>query len=550
MISEFIYYTSKHRILIPLFVIGWIVNLSLVLPINMHLGHDTFWHMSLISVAFDSFPFQVPIHIGTQLQGYNYLLDYILYLISLTGISVLVTYLIIAPLVYLSFLTVLSVIFAKRFFASMHYVASFLFFTFLASPFSYLLSYFHKGTLFDGYSFPTTMQSTTALSNMAYAATIPLLLGVLIIMLNKKISIKHTVILSILVAVSFGFKFYGGVVVGFLVFIYFLITLIQTRNIAKFILYGFIVAVPSIVTVIFFYDPFSSSQTGSIFSFYPLSIVHPLIEDPKGIYFPNLVLARYYLIEAGGFSPRLFAIELFTVFLYVVYNAGTRIIGFISIASKILKRKMSLFELSVCITIVFSGTMSVLFIQKGGDWWNTVQFFGYALFFLNIFAATTLDLLLKKKTIASIIFAVCIVILTLPLNIELVWKSIHLVGKSNGMSENEVAALAFLKDQEEGIIFTIPVTYTSSYVSALAQKPVYFADENMLTNIGIDYEPRKKELMNLEEIDYKTLDIDYIYYLKYPEMEQAYSAIVILNELARHQYKEIYSNEEVIVYKK
>ncbi len=551
MIREVKDYLLKHPIVIVILVIAWLINLSFVFPIQAHFGHDTFWHLALINIAFDTFPPQVPIFAGETLAGYNYLLDLIIYALTLVGVSATIGYIVIIPFVYLISTSILGIIFAKRYGKSVYYVSSFIFFIFLATPFSYILSYMNRGSLFFAFQFPTTMQSVTALTNLAHAMTVPLILGVLILLLKKTTTIRDVFILSLLVALGFGIKFYGGVVLGLLVGTYFFINFIQTKDLKTFIIRAFIISIPTLATLIFFYDPFSSTQTGSIFSISPLATVHPLIEDPDAFYMPTLVLARYSLIDAGGFSPRLMAIELFTVILYVVYNAGTRIIGFTALAYKTITKKLTAFDTTIIIAIVCSGLFSMFLVQKGGDWWNTVQFFAYTLILLNIYAADSLSVLLSRKSIQALLVVGVIIILTLPLDIEMVMRSIQEMNKPHGISVDEQEALRFLKDQEEdGIVFAIPVHYNSAYVPAFTHKPSYYADENVLTNIGVDYEERKKEIADLEKIDYAKLDATYIYYLIDPPQGRTYNIDTIKNLLLDNAYEVIFSNEEVIVYKK
>lgn len=550
MIHEVKEYLFKNPIVIIVLFIAWLINLSLIFPLNAHFGHDTFWHLSLITIAFDTFPPQVPIFAGAQLSGYNYLLDLLIYPLTRVGISATTGYLIIAPFVYLVSTSILGIIFAIRYNKSVRYVSSFLFFILLATPFSYVLSYMNTGSLFFGFQYPTTMQSVTALTNMAHAWTVPLILGALIIMLKKNITIRNVLMLSLLVAVSFGIKFYGGVIMGLLVGTFLFINFISTKNFVAFIMHSLIVGVPTLATIIFFYDPFSSAQTGSIFVFSPLATVHPLIEDPDSFYLPNLVLARYSLIDAGRFSIRLVAIEFFTIALYILYNAGTRIIGVGSLFQKIITKKITSFDITILIGMICSGAFSILLIQKGGDWWNTVQFFAYTLLLFNIYAADTLSSLFSKKSIAALISVVLIVILTLPLSIEMVMRSVQAMGKPHGISMAELEALDFLKEQDEGVVFTIPVQYRSAHVPALSEKPAYYADENVLTNIGVNYEARKQEIVDLEKVDYANLNTTYIYYLIHPPQGQDYNSDTVRTHLAEKKYTEIFVNDEVIIYEK
>lgn len=552
MITEFIQYVQKHKILIPLILLGWIVSYSILSPFSQDLGHDVYWHISLISVAFRSFPFQVPVFSGATLQGYNYLLDLILYILTYSGASAYVVYTLIAPLSYLSLVTILGVVFAKRFSHSFSFVVSFLFFLFFATPFTYVLSFIRTGSFLRGFEFPTTMQSATALGNISYAMTVPLFLAVSIILLNKKLTIRNAILLSILIAIAFGIKFYGGISLGILVGSQFLTSFLIDRSISRFLLRTSILFLASLLSVLLFYNPFSSHATGSIFGFSPLATVHPLIEDPNGIYIRYFVDARYTLLESPSFSPRLLLIELITIGLYVFYNFGTRVIGFGSIIFRGINRSMSQLEISLFITAIVTAFFSMFFVQKGGDWWNTVQFFGYTSLFFNIFSAFSLSRLIARKNRFGILFVIFIIILSAPLNIELVKRGfVDDFGKASTISSTELEAIKFLKNQPFGVVFAFPVAYTSSQLSALSEKPLYYADEGVLSNMGIDYTSRKEQLSHLELLNIESLPVSYIY-IKTENMPHIFAESgKIIKQLQNSEFFEnIYSNDEIYIFSK
>ncbi|MEM4248431.1 MAG: hypothetical protein QXH80_04110, partial [Candidatus Nanoarchaeia archaeon] len=138
----------------------------------------------------------------------------------------------------------------------------------------------------------------------------------------------------------------------------------------------------------------NKSNTGFIFS--PFSIVHSIIEEKNLFYLPKLVNARYYLYSVNPLSPRLLAIELFTAFLFLFFNLGTRFLGLVDFLIRGIKRKVNLFEITLFLGTIFPFSLSLLFIQKG-IWWNTIQFSYYGLFLANFFIADFLSKILKKK---------------------------------------------------------------------------------------------------------------------------------------------------------
>src|SRR3989344_377280 len=289
MIREVKDYLLKHPSIFVLLIISWMVNISLIFPLNIRFGHDTFWHLSLINVAFQTFPPELPIFAGETLKGYNYLLDLIMYAITIPGISATISYFVILPIIYLIATTFFGLVFAIRYDKSAFFVGSFLFFIFLASPFSYVLSFIKQGFLFYGYHYPTTIQSVTALTNSAYAFTIPLFLIAMIILLKKQVSQKGIIALGFLLFVAFGVKFYGGVSLAFFVSISLFLYYFKHKNIAFLLKSAAVIGFFSAMAIIIFYDPFSSVQSGAIFGFDPLATVYPIIENPGLFYIPYLV---------------------------------------------------------------------------------------------------------------------------------------------------------------------------------------------------------------------------------------------------------------------
>lgn len=544
MIAEAFRYIRTYRILIPIIILGWIVNLSQVIPFQAHLGHDTYWHMALIRIAFKTFPFQVPIYSGAQLGGYNYLLDLFMYMLTWMGISAEFVYLLVVPVIYLFSVSILGVIFAKRYNNSIYFVASFIGLLFMATPFSYLLSLYRRGSLFFGFNFPTAMQSPASLTNMAYAMTIPLVLVTMIVMLKEKLSMKDFLVIGAMVALSFGIKFYGGVVLLCLVGSFLFFRTVQTRNFRTFWVASAILIVATALPILIFYNPFTSAKTGSVFAFYPLATVHPFIEDPDGLYIKDLVLARYSLIDSGHFSLRLIAIELFTVALFLIYNSGSRIVAFFALLKKGLKKDISSFDGAVLTTIFASTLMSILLIQKGGDWWNTVQFFGYSLLLLNIYTSQFLYDVSRYNIQKWLVYA-SFIVLTFPLNIELVMKSVKTWNSAHPVSSSERQALGKLSELPYGTVFAarVPLDDTA-YIPALSGKPIYYADENVMGNIGVDYEPRKKLLSNAKTVNIKSLDVDYFYILK-----KSADAKIYTSKINAVNYPLVFENDEIVIYK-
>ncbi|KKQ38380.1 MAG: hypothetical protein US54_C0011G0001, partial [Candidatus Roizmanbacteria bacterium GW2011_GWA2_37_7] len=339
------------------------------------------------------------------------------------------------------------------------------------------------------------------------AIALIILFSIILLLYQKKLSMKFRFLISFFVFLSFGIKFYVACSIIAILFFYELFQLIKTKNMRFFIFNNLIYAVGVLLAIFLFYDPMGNSNSGSVFVFSPFATVHHLIESPDMFYLPQMILARYYLYE-HGWSPRLILIELFSSFLFVLFYFGTRIVGLIQIVVQIAKRKFNEVELAITCSIVISIACSLLFIQKG-DWFNPIQFAVPAAFLSNIFAAKLLYSLLQKSKILGIAILFLIIIITFPANLS------NLFYLSNPgrfvIPQEEMDALNFLKKQPNGVVFAPIDENDMAYVSAFTGKPTYVNFVSVLENAGINFEKRLSIIDNEPMKIVNSQLVDYIY---------------------------------------
>ncbi|MCA9372213.1 hypothetical protein KC726_04945 [Candidatus Woesebacteria bacterium] len=113
MVLHAIQYIKKHKKLIPLIILGSLFQLLVFFPSGTHLciegrcglhfwavnSHDAMWHLELMNTAFRQFPFIMPTFAGATLSGYNMFMDLVIYLLSFSGMSTLVLFFKVLPLV-------------------------------------------------------------------------------------------------------------------------------------------------------------------------------------------------------------------------------------------------------------------------------------------------------------------------------------------------------------------------------------------------------------------------------------------------------------------
>ncbi len=515
-------------------------------------GHDAVWHLAIANVSFSQIPFIAPTFAGDILSGYNYFLDLIIHLISLAGIPAITLYFKVMPVAWFIIYTALLIALGRRIKNDPVFVGLLLFFAYFAESFAYILNLMHQGTVWGSSGLLATLK-VHMMSNPPFAWSILILLAMLIIIRRQKIDLKIVLILGLLNFLNLGLKFYGGAVTGFLTGLFLLFTLVRT-DIKKMFLYGFIQLFFAVAAILFFYDPFNSLKTGAIFTVAPFALIHTITEEPNLFYMRHLTDARYFLVSRG-IGPRLIAIELFNLTLFVFFYFGVKFFGLIYVAVKILRRKINRFDWYLLLTMVFATALTVTFVQKA-EWWNVIQFFYYAMFLSVFFTAELMYGLwkAKKRKLVAYSLLVVIIILALPVTVDVVKQYAVFPGTAY-ISEDELAGLNFLKKQPYGVVFA-PLydpawktygepdqlyRYTdTAYVAAFTDKPVYFANILQLRLTGVNYENRLKKMNRLDCGILKK--VDYVYEIRHLPNEGKLLAC------PGTKSKKLFGNQAVFVY--
>ncbi|OGK23433.1 hypothetical protein A3A46_03230 [Candidatus Roizmanbacteria bacterium RIFCSPLOWO2_01_FULL_37_13] len=607
-------YIRKHKFLLLIVLPAFLLYMLIIFPSGTFLcfkdacginfwgvhGHDAIWHLAIANVSFNKFPFTAPTFAGENLYGYNYLLDFFIFLLSKIGIPTILSYFKLLPAIWFVAFTTLLIILGRKIKDSSLFVSLFLFLSYLAGSFSYLLTLFHDKTI-NGSSTLLPQPIMHMMSNLPYAFSLLPFLVILILMKEKDLNVKNVLIMGICVFLIMGLKFYGGVISIFMVVIFVILNLLQdllsknqipkqvrNDNVRKSII-GFIAIAGFVVTgLFFFYDPIRSFKTGSVFGFAPFALVHPITETPNQFYLRDLTNARYYILAQGRIGPRFIWIEFVNLTLFLFFYLGTRIFGLFYIGIILTKatvsflRKPSLtwrkqesrkitgspirsgmtlqnnkrdkFDIAVCFSILFSILLTVTLVQKA-EWWNTIQFFFYAIFLLTIYLSKLVYTLTNTRKIILIIPATMILLLSIPTSIDLV-RLFAVAPGAAYLSVDEMKALEFLKKQPEGIILT-PLynkewknyqkpnqlyTYEdTAYISAFSGKQTYFANVLQLRLTGAPYEKRFARLKNM---DCSILgEVDYIY-----DIRRLLDSEKIVVKCKPKNVRKIFENKSINIY--
>src|SRR3989344_387100 len=553
-------YIKSHRVIFFLMIIAFVFHMFLIMPSGSNYcikdacglylwgvhAHDSIWHIALITTAFKQIPFVVPTYSGAIFSGYNILLDLFVYLLTKIGISSFFSFFKLLPLLWFFLFGVAAITLGRKIKDDVKFVAVLLILLFFGGSYSYFLTIYHNGTI-DGSAAVMAMQSGLMMTNLQLALSFAVILYMLYFIKVGKFNYKQVMLFSILTFIAIGLKFYGAVIAMFLAGAYILEIFLHTKKISLTFKYCLPIIFSIIISVLFFYNPFAALKSGSVLIYSPFALVHSMIEERDLIYLKDLVLQRYYLLSVNPLSPRLLAIELFSALLFIFINLGSRFFGLIYFFYKLIKRQITRFDIYIAISILIGTLLAILFIQKG-IWWNTVQFFYYVIFLANFFAAQLIYKLLKQGNKILSLLGMVLILLALPINLDILKGTI--IAPKAYVNRSELEALAFLKKQPAGVIFSpfhfadkknTGVFDETAYIPAFTSKQNYISDLHVLELTGVDYADR---LDKVESMDCKIFqEVKYIYYKKYFSSK-------FLKKCNRElkEYKNIFENNKVTIY--
>lgn len=495
-------------------------------------AHDGVWHLSLINHIDNPLKIKMPIFSGEILKNYHPFFDILISTLSkITFINSSIWLFQIFPLITSIMFLYLSFLLGTKITKSFSGGIILLILNSIGNSLGWIVSLIRFGNL-GGESIFWTMQSPSNQLNPPYMLSILLLLSLIYILRSPQP--KKILIFFILIFLPI-IKVYSAVP-AFIIFFFYVL-----KN--KKYLLTFILSLIVAAALFFQYN----STSSSLIKFQPFWFINSMFESPDRLYIPRIANMRYTLESSGEIGPRLLAYYLIGFAVFIVGNFAFRLLSL----KELLKNKVVLLCIVICTLI------PTLFIQRGTSW-NTIQFLYYALFLANI----PLCLFLSKHRKITIL----VVLLNL---LPLIASLPNYLGKipPSAISNYEISALNFLKQQAKGNVLTYPYDAylkksfsstplpiyayeTTSYVAAYSQQSVFLADEMNLDNSGYDWQQRRLDSTNFFNQKNVYADrgilvnnqIDYIYLPKiyFPKNWQ-YNPEMYLET--------IYENPEIIVYK-
>ncbi len=472
--------------------------------------HDGVWHLALIESAFRTFPFTFPVLIGQALGGYNYFIDIVLYLLTFLGLSASFLYFKVQPIVWFGVFSMLLYRAGRLVRTEKRYIRWLYFFVYFSTSFGMVIQWLKHHTLSGSVGVPT-MQGALSMTNPQFMWSLCILLGIWIIIQNR----KQTKLLGLLVFIGLGLKFYF-VIPALILISWHLGGLLVSKQVKNAAIIALSTSVGLACAYVMFY--MGSAPGGLVWK--PLEIPHQMIEDKNLWYDQIMVQERYYIQQLGHvWSPRLWWIEIRTIFLFILFNYGLRLVGVIGVAlMAMLNVRNTRRFLPMIFAIIACTVMPILFIQRG-TWWNSIQFLYYGIFLSSILTADFVwQITHRRNAMWAVGIAIVCISLFFPTNAEIA----QLYSSRNNVRyipDEEIQALEPLRALPYGVVLTqafspgetniLADNYDTAYVSAYSGKPVYVADKAQLELLGTRYQ---KQLAILQKDPCSLLsEVKYVY---------------------------------------
>lgn len=525
-------------------------------------GHDGVWHLSLMEGMHENrFPFQNPELAGTKLQNYHFFVDLLMSEFSrLFFFSNLDIYFRFMPIIFSILLGLSAFIFVRAWSKSELAGIWAMIFIYFAGSFGYLL-YVPTHKSLGGESIFWVSQTQSVLGNPPHAAAFIIVTACLFTLLKylNTRRVSYFFLCAIFGGVLVEFKIYAGVLIlgGLLILGFFESFFRKTYK-------TFLLFVVTLLIALAIYLP-NSANTQDYLLWEPWWFIRTMVVATDRLNWMDLELRRQTYIAEHNWK-RVIQVEATAFAIFLIGNLGMRILGFWTIYKQIrhniFRIPFDLFFLTITSVSFF---IPVFFLQKGVAW-NSIQFNQYFLLFFGFLAAMAIPAILGllKNDFARSIVSFVIILLAIPTQLGLLWQFYSNTPLSK-ISNEEIEALNFLKNQLEGIVLVAPFNkyekdkfkdppipiyawYDTGYVSAFSSKPTLIADEEQVNIMGYNVSTLLKErAAAFDSEDYHIMNnflqnykIDYIYLA----WDQKFAT-----DVARLNVEPIFKNKDARIFK-
>lgn len=463
-------------------------------------GHDGVWHLTVIN-SLSKGNLEMPVFSGSEIKNYHIGFDLVVSLLhKITTINISVLYFQILPFIFSVLIgyLVYDIVFKwkndknKAFWATA--------FTYFSGSLGFLVTLVKDGVV-SGESVFWSQQAFSTLVNPPFALSLVFLLLGIKYLQSKKL-IGSVIFFGLLLQI----KAYSAILVLAGLFVVSVYSFIKRRE-----LFYFKVFLLSLILNLILLFAVKNDNV-SVFELVPFWFLETMMS-----YSDRLGIEKYYSAmtnyKLGGVYFKLIASYLVAFVLFLIGNMGLRIIS-LKYYFDLFTKKTKIDSLIVFITIILvvSVTIPMFFVQKGTPW-NTIQFFYYFLFFTSILSGIVFSEFVGSlsKRIKSIIYLFLILLFAINSYVTLQ----HYLPKMPQavVTREELEALTFLKNQENGVVLTYPfdeyrsrealknpprplyLYESTGYVSYYSDKTLFLADEVNLNIMGYNWQTRREQIL-------------------------------------------------------
>lgn len=447
---------NHFKILSLVVFLAVIFSLSMVLAGVFRGGvswrRDDSWHLALINELKAHFPPDNPGFAGVPLKGYHYFYNFVLAKISqIFKISPLSLYFHFFPLFTALLWGVGVYSLMYRWSKDKRTALWAVFLTFFGGSFSFILRLQgHMGLSLD--SAFGILQSASSLVNPPFAISIVIVITTLFSLYQYLSTRQNNWLIPVILCIGSVtmFKVYAGMILlGSFMFLTF-IDFFKKR----FILIGALLA----IGILFLGTYWILADRSASLIFQPLWPARKMLQDNMPWYGYT---EKHYTYSRLSVIRGLIKIEAYGLFVFIIGNLGTRVIGLLSSLVLLVKKRKSpsLFTLTVFIMLAISLLIPLFFIQTGKVF-EIIQMAWYFLFFSSLFASFGFTALFKFKgsKMFKVLLLLIILIVTLPSAYEQCRGYLGLSKPRRSLSEPYFKAMEFLESQGtyDSIVLEIP----------------------------------------------------------------------------------------------
>ncbi len=575
---EPIYYLKsifKDKLLLSILAIGIIVQVLINFPSGLlygeemrfwsSQGHDGLWHVSLIREIAKNFPPQNPLYPGNPLVNYRYSVDILMGdIYRLIKVNPLDLYFRFFPILFSFLFGFTSYVFAKRVWGRTTGLFSLLF-VYFSGGFGYVYKFLNGELPIGGETVFWASQNTTILGNPPHALGIIMITSFcLVIYLWLKNYDKKFVYMLILlgfavstIKVSAGAMLVAGMV-GLSLVRYVKDKKLDVLALAMLLL----VTNFSLLKLL-------AKNAESFLILNPLWFPRTMMVSRLGDMDWELRRQHYYWV--GGFKglARAAQLELYAILLFIIGNAGTRLIGLVYIFKKLIRKRIKNIDWFLFFSAASGLGVIMIFVQSGITF-NLIQFIQIVFHLLSFYAAYCLAKFVKTKKSLGIKIGVIVlfIIITIPSGLGSLYD-FYGEGKigTAKISGHELEALDFVRENvgANEIILTKPFDgngkfryhsspmpihgwYSTSYIHALTGRYVFISAEEQLDITGYDFKDKRERVSKFFDSETKYgSELLYDYHISYIYLHKDELEGLSLSE--KSGIENIFENEEILIFK-